>query len=45
MANTHFISYMNHVYKKDEAQKFPFIRNVVILLVAIFISFEPENEI
>ena len=38
--------YKNHVYKNVEAQKSPFFKNiVVILLVAISISFEPQDEI
>ena len=43
--NTRFIFYKNHVYKNVEAQKCPFFKNiVVILLVAISISFEPQDE-
>jgi hypothetical protein len=38
--------YKNHVYKNIEAQKCPFLKNiVVILLVAISISFEPQAKI
>ena len=43
---TRFILYKNHVYKNVEAQKCPFFKNiVVILLVVISISFEPQDEI
>ena len=43
---TLFFPYKNHVYKNIEAQKCPFFKNiVVILLVAISISFEPQDEI
>ena len=41
-----FVIYKNHVFKKVEAQKCPFFKKiVVILLVAISISFEPKDEI
>ena len=44
--NTRFIFYKNPVYKNVEAQKYPFFKNiVVILLVAISISFEPQDQI
>ena len=43
---TRNLFYKNHVYKNIEAQKCPFFKNiVVILLVAISISFEPQDEI
>ena len=43
---TRYFFYKNHVYKNVEAQKCPFFKNiVVILLVAISISFEPHVEI
>ena len=46
LTGTRFIVYKNHVYKNVEAQKYPFFKNiVVILLVAISISFEPQDEI
>ena len=44
--NTPFSFYKNDVYKNVEAQKFPFFKNIVVnLLVAISISFEPQDEI
>ena len=44
--STRFIFYNNHVYKNVKAQKYSFFKNiVVILLVAISISFEPQAEI
>ena len=43
---TRNLFYKNHVYKNVEAQKCPFFKNiVVILLVAISISFEPQDKI
>ena len=43
---TRFIFYKNPVYKNVEAQKCSFFKNiVVILLVAISISFEPQDKI
>ena len=43
---TRFIFYQNHVYKNVEAQIPLKLKNiVVILLVAISISFEPQGEI
>jgi len=38
--------YKNHVYKNVEAQKCLFFKNIEVnLLVAITISFEPQDEI
>ena len=35
----------NHVYKNFEAQKCPFFKNIIVIsLVAISISFEPQDE-
>ena len=43
---TRFFLYKNHVYKNVEAQICPFFKNiVVILLVVISISFEPQDKI
>ena len=45
-ATTRYLFYKNHVYKNVEAQKCLFFKNIiVILLVAISISFEPQVEI
>ena len=45
-SHTRFFFYKKHVYKNIEAQKCPFFKNiVVILLVAISISFEPQVKI
>ena len=45
-SHTRFFFYKNHVYKNVEAHKWSFLKDiVVILLVAISISFEPQFEI